>query len=232
MPDIQSTPEKSIFETVLASTIHDMKNSLGLLMGQLDSITNMLDETRKDHHLALSSVRYETSRLNLSLMQLLTLYKLDKKQLHVAIGEVEVIEFIEDCIAAFIPLAESKNIALNIECDEELIWFFDKNLTGIAINNIIGNCIRYTKTKVLVTAYLCEQMLNFEIIDDGVGYPEDMLNEQGNFIKSVNQSTGSTGLGLFFTETVANLHHRKGRTGSIALENTENGGGLFRLLLP
>ncbi len=232
MPNMDENSDNSTFEIVLALTIHDMKNSLGLLMGQLDSITYMLDPKETKQQTAISTVRYETSRLNLSLMQLLTLYKLDKKQLHVGIGEVEVIEFLEDCIAAFAPLSELKNIHLKIECDEELIWFFDKNLAGIAINNVIGNCIRYTQSEVIVKAHVKEGMLNIEVLDDGEGYPQSMLDEQGNFIRSVNQSTGSTGLGLFFTATVADLHHRKGKTGFISLKNNVQGGGVFQLTLP
>ncbi len=241
--ELHEKEKHSIFEIVLASTVHDMKNSLSLLMNQLDSIVVMLSPSEKklsesnssenNNKNAVSTVRYEASRLNFSLMQLLTLYKLDKNHLHVAIDEVLVIEFLEDCLAAFAPLSELKNIQLIADCDEELVWFFDKNLTGIAINNVIGNCIRYTRSQVTVRASLIDGMLAFEIHDDGIGYPQVMLDNQGNFIKSIDKSTGSTGLGLFFSSTVAELHHRKNKQGFISLENEKDtGGGLFKLFLP
>ncbi len=228
--------DKSLFETVLASTVHDMKNSLSLVLAQLDQISQQINPAPENQQ-TISTLRYEASRINLSLMQMLTLYKLDNHQLQVNTVEVEMADFIDDCIASHSLLAQNKNIRLEVECDDFLVWFFDPDMISIAINNIIGNSIRYTRTRVLVSVRNCQrashQGLIIEISDDGEGYPEIMLEEPENFIKRVNYSTGSTGLGLFFSATVASSHTKGDHSGSIKLDNQSAwNGGRFELFLP
>ena len=225
-------PEQSLFATVLASTVHDMKNSLSLLMSQLDSIAQQLDSNGENAK-SISSIRYESSRINLSMMQLLSLYKIDNQQFKVQIGEVEVADFIEDCVAAHSPVANSRGIDLTIECDDSLIWFFDPDLVGIAVNNVIGNSIRYTSSRLMVSVKVIDQQLVIAIDDDGQGYPEIMLQDPEHFMHNINYSTGSTGLGLFFSATVAHYHQRNGNKGKIALKNDGAlGGGSFSIYLP
>ncbi|HFB66897.1 MAG TPA: HAMP domain-containing histidine kinase [Aeromonadales bacterium] len=222
----------TLFETVLASTVHDMKNSLSLLLGQLDSLTEKLQDD-DESTLAISTLRYETSRVNLSLMQLLTLYKVDHGQFSVRKVEVEVIEFLEDCIASHEQLAKMKNIHLQMNCDDDLIWFFDPDLIGIAINNVIGNSIRYTKAKVCLTARVLQGQLNIEITDDGNGYPEEMLASPEDFINRISYRTGSTGLGLFFAAVVSENHQKDDLKGHIQLDNkAPQGGGRFQIYIP
>ena len=224
--------DQSMFETVLASTVHDMKNSLSLLLNQLDIISERLQQDAENQQ-TVSGLRYEANRINISLMELLTIYKLEKKQLGMQINEVIVADFIEDCVATHTPLAASKGIQLDIECDDSLIWFFDPDMVSIAINNIIGNSIRYTETQVLVSVKTLEGLLVIQIDDDGSGYPQNMLTEPENFIKRVDYSTGSTGLGLFFAATIANQHQRQGQQGKIQLQNGHLlPGGSFQIFLP
>ncbi len=222
----------SLFETVLASTVHDMKNSLGLILGQLDSVTQKLVEDAPSQQL-ISTLRYETSRVNLSLMQLLTLYKVDHDQLNLRKVEVDVQDFLEDCLASHESLAKIKSIDLKMICDDELRAFFDPDIIEIAINNVIGNSIRYTQSKVYVSAKFIDQGLLIEIADDGRGYPEEMLLNPDVFINRVNYRTGSTGLGLYFAAIVSNKHQRGSRSGYIKLDNKSTlGGGRFQLFIP
>lgn len=224
--------EISLFETVLASTVHDMKNSLSLLIGELDNITQRMDDDVENRH-AISSIRYESSRINLSLMQLLSLYKLQNNQLTIQITEVEVADFIEDCVASHSLVAANNGMKINIDCDDSLIWFFDPDMIGITINNILGNSIRYSKSCIQVTIKVVEGRLRIQIDDDGDGYPENMIQDPENFIKRINYSTGSTGLGLFFSATVAHYHKRSGRQGDIKLQNGKLlSGGCFQIYLP
>ena len=208
--------ERSIFETILASTVHDMKNSLGYLMAQLDEIgcTMQVEELP-----SFSRVKYEASRVNISLMELLTLYRFEKQQLAVQIVEVELVDFLEDCIATFSQYANNNQVELRLDCDDALIWFFDPGLVGIVINNVIGNGIRYSRSKILLQVRIKNDFLLINIEDDGEGYPESMLDESARYRKKIDLETGSTGLGLYFSATIATNHHRRDRSGSIQLNN-------------
>jgi len=221
-----------MFETVLASSVHDMKNSLSLLMSHLETISMRLEQQNENQQ-DISNLRYEASRINISLMELLTLYKLERKQIGVNIEEVIVIDLIEDCIAAHSLLASNKGIQLNLDCDDSLLWFADTNLVSIVLNNIIGNSIRYTHSQLLVSARIQQQQLLIQIDDDGAGYPDNMLDEPENFGKHIDIHSGSTGLGLFFAATIAQNHQRQGQQGKINLQNKNRlSGGCFQIYLP
>src|SRR5512143_3033890 len=61
---------------IMASSIHDMKNSLCILIGGLERMaaTSALRGTQE--HEDVVHMMYETKRINSNLMQMLTLYKL------------------------------------------------------------------------------------------------------------------------------------------------------------
>jgi signal transduction histidine kinase len=166
-------------------------------------------------------------------MELLTLYKLEKKQIGIQFTEEMVVEFLEDCVAAHSQLAASKGIQLNMQCDDSILWFFDPDMVAIALNNIIGNCLRYTSTEVQVTASVNDGLLCISIDDNGPGYPQSMLQEIGQFENQINFNTGSTGLGLYFAACIAQRHQRKDRQGHIRLKNHDtSSGGSFQIYLP
>ncbi|NVJ50818.1 MAG: HAMP domain-containing histidine kinase [Gammaproteobacteria bacterium] len=220
------------FAMILASAVHDMKNSLSILMNAITVLEKKYpakdDDDRKQH----SVLQYEASRLNAALVQLLGLYKLRSEQLPLNLNYHIVEDFLYDQAAQYEPLAKSKGIDIEIEVEDELEGCFDVDLIASVINNILGNAIRYTTNKITLSSFYQEGII-IEVIDDGMGYPANMLEQQENFIKSINYSTGSTGLGLYFAGQIARLHTSGEQHGSIELLNKDQGqGGIFRLWLP
>jgi len=220
------------FAMVLASAVHDMKNSLAILMSAITELERKYpakdDDDRKQH----AVLQYESSRLNSALVQLLGLYKLKSQQLPLNINYNNLEDFLHDQAAQYEPLARSKSIQIDIEVEDELEGCFDVDLVASVINNVLGNAIRYTKSRIILSAYY-EDGIVIDIEDDGRGYPANMIEQQENFIKSINHSTGSTGLGLYFAGQIARLHESGGVQGSIQLlNNPETQGGIFRLKLP
>jgi signal transduction histidine kinase len=100
------------------------------------------------------------------------------------------------------------------------------------INNILVNCAKYTKDKITISACQQDQYLKISIIDNGNGYPQQIINHINNTHRSIDFNSGSTNLGLFFSQQIAALHTCKGRSGSISLFNSPEGGGGFSLYLP
>jgi signal transduction histidine kinase len=224
--------DTNMFDTLLASTVHDMKNSLSLLMNELEVMGSKL-EGNDENRQTVSSLRYETSRINISLMELLTLYKLEKKQISIQIEEVVVADILEDYVAVHSFIAKNRDVQLDFECDDSLIWFLDPSFLHIVINNIVGNSIRYTKSRVIISAFVVDQQLCIQIDDDGQGYPEQMISSVESFSKTIDVDSGSTGLGLYFASIIAKNHSRHGKIGGIVLKNNEKlTGGCFKIFLP
>ncbi len=231
---MSTKPNHDYFSLVLASTVHDMKNSLAMLGQSLNHILNEKDEStlsiksRKN----VGIVQYESNRVNNSLMQLLALYKLENEQLPFTPNYHNLFEFIEEQTIILTQLLEAKNINCEICVDESLDAFFDANLLAIVIENILGNAIRYSKSKIVINCKNDDHLV-IQINDDGAGYPEKMIDLEGGYMLGINQSTGSTGLGLFFAEQIASMHENKSDIGYIVLKNGGDlDGGLFEIHIP
>ncbi len=220
------------FSLILASAVHDMKNSLSLLVNAVNELNQRYPCEEQEDRRKHAILQYESNRLNAALVQLLGIYKLDNQQLPINLNYFDVDDFLSDQVAAFQPLLEAKSIGIDTDIEEDLDGCFDTDLIATVINNVIGNAIRYTKNKILISAYF-DSGLVIEINDDGLGYPKAMLDNQQNFIKSIDYSTGSTGLGLYFAGKIAEYHKKGNTSGSIELANGGRlGGGVFRIRLP
>lgn len=226
--------ENSIdFSTVLASSVHDMKNSVGMLLNSVESILEHHTPKDAEQNAHFKTLHYEAARINGELIQLLTLYRKDRGFLPISVDEHYVIDIFEDQIARNYPLLQTTNIDISLNCDEDLVWYFDGDLVGGVIHNILVNAIRYTRSKIAIAAYEEDKQLCISIADDGEGFPEDMLLEPGRRVQEAELSRGATHLGLYFSEEIASLHKQGERAGCISLENGgELGGGVFKLYLP
>jgi len=220
------------FSTVIASAVHDMKNSLGMLLSTLDEFFGELPEDLKDSP-RQAILQYEAERVNIDLIQLLGLYRLEHEQLRVRVDEQYVRDFLEEQVARYSVLAKARNIELEIDCDADLLGYFDGDLISGIINNILANAARYTHDKILLLAELAEDGVVIEVHDDGHGYPEEMLDSPGKILKGISFKNGSTSLGLFFAAKVAQMHKQGEKVGAISLFNGGRlGGGVFRIYLP
>ncbi|MFL0798518.1 MAG: HAMP domain-containing histidine kinase [Cellvibrionaceae bacterium] len=224
------------FSLVLASSIHDMKNSLGLLLSSVDEFTDEYEI--EDGHQAdmLATMRYEASRINRDLIHLLSIYRIRENQLAVSIDECNVLETIEDQLMLNEMLFRTKSIGAEIDCSPDLMWYYDNEFVGSILNNLIVNGVRYTKSKIRISAVHHDGGLLIEFADDGMGYPKNMIDTNNRVLDElgpVSFGSGSTALGLYFAQQIATHHRRGNKSGYVEMENGgELGGGIFRLYLP
>jgi len=220
------------FSFVLASSVHDMKNSLGMLLNTLSAM--MTSSPPKDVEQArfFSVLEYEAARINGELVQLLSLYRMDENTMSVVIDEHHAIDIIDEQIARNDTLLKSRNIDVQVNCDSDLIWYFDNELIGGVLNNLIVNCARYSRKQLLVSATEENGFLCISVADDGQGYPDNML--MGSLPQTpVSFSSGNTRLGLLFTRKVLELHKSKKGQGYMTIANNGPlGGGVLKLYLP
>lgn len=231
-PTDEVQDEQLDFSFVLASSVHDMKNSLSMLLGSLEEMIQDSPPENDKQKKHISTLQYEASRINSELIQLLNIYRLQNRSLQFSIDENYVIETFEDQIARNDVLFKIKNIEIDVKCDENLIWFFDNELLGNVIHNILINSIRYAKSKIKLSASVKNEHLYIVIEDDGLGFPEFML-QAALPENNKNSSADSTRLGLFFAAKIASFHKQGKNKGEIELSNGGSlGGGIFTIVLP
>lgn len=227
---------KMNFADILASTLHDTKNSLGILFNNLENIMASCRDENCTRHSEFYALQYEIKRLNHSLIRLLSLYKAEKSQLAVNIDYQAISDVLEEVAITHKILLNSRGIELLTECEEGLVWAFDRNLVEGVLDNVINNAFRYARSTVKMTAAAENGYLVLRIEDDGQGYPPIMLvNEerQSELKREIDFKTGSTGLGLYFSMMVAAMHVNRDKKGFISIVNGGSmGGGVFSIYLP
>src|SRR5471032_430601 len=234
----------------LASTVHDMKNSISVLSGTLE---NLLDARARhpdgaEADLAteagasaaapaaaypqMAQMLYQTKRLNDNLIQLLALYKEVGKPSYPFEPQPQLVsELVGQVASQARILLASKGITLDLDFPPELIWTYDEDLIIGVLVHAINNAIRYTADRIRLAAAQSGDYLELRVEDNGGGFPPAMLQAGASAMDlapanaKVNFLTNSSGLGLYFASEVAKMHSHRQRRGAIA-------GGVFVLRLP
>ena len=220
------------FSTIMASSIHDMKNSLSIILDTAGNLSND-DTLTTTQRATVDLLHFEGERLNNAFIQLLALYRIENKQYALNIDSHNVYDSLEEAMFENETLLTHHNIEIEIDCDRALEWFFDRTMILGIVNTIINNALRYARHKIILTAATDDSGLNISIIDDGPGYPEEVINRDQKQQNGLDFQTGNTGLGLYFARVVAEMHQNGDQSGRIQLDNNRpDGGGKFSIHLP
>ncbi|CAM2801481.1 sensor histidine kinase [Moritella viscosa] len=233
--NIKPSKDTVDYALILTSAVHDMKNSLCLLLQSIESMSADIKASQDDrkHGAKLADLHYEVLRLNSSLIQVLSLYRDEKDQLPLNIAECFIADYFNEFCIKNQMYSDSNNIEISINIDIDLAWYCDHNLINYLLSDVFINALRYSKGKILVTANIVNKKLVIEIADNGDGYPDSMLQAQHSAMGELSCKQGRTGLGLYFARLIANAHIIKGEVGHIELKNGGSlGGGIFTLTLP
>lgn len=235
--DHEGAPELFLF---LASTAHDMKNSISVLSGTLEGLLGGADDKDVNHpaYPQLAQMLYQTKRLNDNLIQLLALYKqVGKPEYPFDPRPQQISELVQQVASQAKVLLASKEIILQADFSQEMVWTFDEDLIIGMLTQAINNAVRYTHDTIRIVVAEKEGFLEIRVEDNGAGFPQSMIDAgvcamSGN-TAGVNFLTNSSGLGLYFASEVAKMHKYRQRNGSIHLENGGVlGGGAFVVRLP
>jgi signal transduction histidine kinase len=225
--------EKFDFSSIIAVAIHDMKNSLSLLMQSIERLSEIVPEDNAEAREGINSVHYEANRMNTTLVQVLSLYRAELDALPVNIDECFLTDLIEEIVESNRIYMQQKKLVLTINVNEDFTWYLDRELIYLLVHDVLINAIRYGCDHIEIAAWEEDGELRIKIQDDGRGYPKEMLDMSVVNLDNFCISEGRTGLGLFFARLIAQTHKNNGKTGHITLSNdSQNGGSIFELSLP
>lgn len=195
-----------------AMIVHDLKNALGALEGELHGLT-----TELQHELALHA--YQTCvSLREKLIGFLTLYKASSQGLSARIEAVSPEDFLRALLKHSTAGRPDLRILLDTT-DMPALGFFDENLVGLALEAALQNATRFARSSIVVGCTNRSGTLVFTIRDDGPGL-------------GTKEDTPSTGLGMELCEAIAKAHCKGEMRGTAVLANAPEGGAWFELRLP
>ena len=197
-----------------ALAVHDLKNALGVLEGQLLALEL---EPRAE---AARTARLHCEQMRRELVAFLTLYR--DEGLRAIVDDESPQALMQHLSTSLARTAPKLQAHLGLCVDVPPFWYFDVRLVRLALDAALHNACRFARHVVLLDAAQRDGFLVLSVEDDGPGL-------------AATAGAGdawSTGLGTELCRAVARAHRSGGREGSVALFDRKGGGARFELVLP
>jgi signal transduction histidine kinase len=195
-----------------AIIVHDIKNALAVLEGELQQMVDAPAPGRAEHAHAIC--------LNLQdkLIGFLTLYKASSSGLAAQIDSVSPADFLTSLTHQL--RSGKTGVALSVDTtDMPAVAFFDENLVALALEAALQNAMRFARSRIELGCVQRDGYLSLTVRDDGPGL-------------GAKEKTHSTGLGMDLCNAIAAAHVKDESRGMAVLSNSAGGGALFDLGLP
>jgi len=214
---------KAYVEQYVHTLTHEMKSPLSAIRGAAELLQEG-DVPAPMRERFLANIDGESLRLQRLVDRLLSLAGVEKRQ---ALEQTEIIDLAEIAaieLEAKRPLAERKNLTLQLDTGSDCTLEGDRFLLEQAISNLLDNAIEFSLPggTIAVQIGASDTALSLRVRNDGPAVPDYALGRVFERFYSLPRPDGqrkSTGLGLSFVREIARLHH-----GRVSLYNSAEGG--------
>lgn len=212
---------------LLLTVSHDIKAPLSSIMGHVE----LMDKT--DNEKEISSIQQSADHILNLLNNLLEYSSLEQGKLQVSKENFDIGQLCEEIGEMFAPIAQHKNLQFSLEnsIEANTILNSDKLKIRQILTNLISNGIKYTlEGSVTFKARLGRNLVVFDVIDTGMGIPEDQREEVFKpfaRIESYNQFAEGSGYGMTVVKGLIDL-----LGGEISIESEVGKGTHFEVRLP
>jgi signal transduction histidine kinase/CheY-like chemotaxis protein len=218
----------------LARMSHEIRTPMNGVFGMLECLAETsLDVEQADRvRTALDSASSMLAILN----DILDLSKIESGQIEFIHEPMNLRKVAENAVNLFAGKAEAQGNTLRIDWDQRLPEFYqgDSVRLGQVLTNLLSNANKFTKGGTIVVKAAATEtpdVVRIEVVDSGVGIPENRLGAIfGEFVQA-DQSTsamyGGTGLGLAIVSRLIG-----GMGGEVGVNSTVDVGSTFYFTLP
>lgn len=214
-----------------ANVSHELKTPLQSIMGYSELILNDMadpEDLKGFNH----KIYQEAQRLRNMIEDIISLAKLDEKQIVTEFAPINYKELVEQVLVKLTPQIKKNEIAIQTDLrpvsGEGIHTIIEETF-----NNLLSNAIKYhgLHPKIWLTLSENQTSVFFIIRDNGIGIaPEDIPRIFERFFraeKSHNKAIEGSGLGLAIVKHSINLHN-----GTIEVSSEINRGTTFKVTLP
>ena len=206
---------------------HEFRTPLTLIVSPLKELMEQKDFP--PHVIErLTYMDKNTSRLLMLINQLLDFRKADYGLLKLDVSYGNFVRFASEVFLYFNEMASAKHIKYSFKAEQDYISLpFDRDKMEIVLCNLLSNAIKYTHEGDSIAMEVCAEdgYCVIRIKDTGVGM--DAENLEKIFDKFFQIKSGNTsrmvgsGIGLYFSKQIIDLHHGRIDVSSIKDEGTE-----------
>lgn len=226
------SPSLEVGSRFIASTMHEVRTPLQTIISTLE----LLEDTplNKEQTEYIHQIEFSANALLGLANDVLDFTKISSKNFKLEIQPYDVIELTERVV----DLITVESFNRGIEVLTDIDYRIPQNILGDPVRiqqiilNMVKNAAKFTESGyIFIRVSVKDAYLLFEIIDSGIGVPEDkrrlIFTDFYQVDGSSTRKTGGTGLGLSISKNLVNV--MKGKIG--ILENP-NGGSNFWFAIP
>ena len=215
--------ERQELQMLISDISHQVKTPVSNLQMVTDTLLTkpVSEEERMDF---LQGIRSQTDKLDFLFQALVKTSQLDKKP-------GRLFDTVAQAMSGIVYAAEKKEIAVSVDCPEDLTVSHDSKWTSEALFNLLDNAVKYTPAggKIAVSVVLWEMYVEIKVTDTGKGISES--NQAAIFRRfyreeEVHDQQG-VGIGLYLAREIVT---RQG--GYIKVVSELRQGSEFSIMLP
>ncbi|MGL5111169.1 MAG: ATP-binding protein [Flavobacterium sp.] len=221
----------------LSTVSHELRTPLNAING----IAHLLleEKPKKSQLKYLASLQFSGNYLATFINEILEINKIDANKIELESISFHLKDLLSNIQSSLNKFALTNNNEFILDFDEKIPLYLIGDPTKLSqvFLNLINNALKFTHNgKVTISAHLLEKnndttKINFQIIDTGIGIPEEKLElvfenfSQGSV--EINRKYGGTGLGLTIVKKLVKV-----LGGKIKLVSEEGKGATFSFALP
>ena len=216
---------------LLLSVSHDIKAPLSSVVGHIELM--QLEKRSADDMQRLNSMKYSSEHILSLLSNLLEFSSLDQGKQHLTRADFSPAELSDQLAAMFKPIAENKQLRFfyHKHIADNLFVNSDALKIKQVVGNIISNALKYTiEGEVHYGVYYINNKLVFNVIDQGIGIPNDKIEEMFKPFSKADNNPGlaeGNGFGLYVVKGLLEL-----LDGKITVMSELEKGSHFEISIP
>ncbi len=214
----------------IAITSHELRTPLGLILGHATFLREIIDEENRE---PIDVIIGNAVRLKEIVEDLTDVNNYEGGLSRLRARPISISKIVQSVRSSFKDMAESKNITLLTEIDEDMILDLDETKILVVFSNLVENALTFTDSggKVCIKIEKVPGFAQISVNDSGIGIPaKDLKNVFERFFQIESHLTrrhGGMGLGLSVAKSMIEMHG-----GRIWVESLEEQGSTFFVHLP
>ena len=222
--------ERQELQTLVSDISHQVKTPVSNLKMATDTLLEkpMTEAERTDF---IRGIRSQTDKLDFLFQALVKTSRLETGVIQLDKKPGRLFDTVAQAMSGIVYAAEKKEIAVSVDCPEDLTVFHDSKWTSEALFNLLDNAVKYTPAggKIAVSVVLWEMYVEVKVTDTGKGISES--NQAAIFRRfyreeEVHEQQG-VGIGLYLAREIVT---RQG--GYIKVVSEPGKGSEFSIMLP
>lgn len=225
--------EKSeqVKQDFLANMSHEIRTPMNAILGMTNLVLDMKLDEKQSYY--LNGIKKSGDNLLHIINDILDLSKIEAGKMDLDEIDFSLKDMVDQVIQMLTHRAKEKDITLLCTIDQDVpdIVIGDPMRLNQVLVNLIGNAIKFTpKGSVTLDIRNTKKGVKFNIIDTGIGIPEDKIQTIFETFSQANSSDtriyGGTGLGLSISQYLISKMN-----GTIDVESKEGYGTTFTFTL-